>query len=111
MLYVYSDPIQLPFRSFPLPPTSISLLLDRLAESFLLYVVFVYWNLIDLLSCLFLVIVCSGSGARRSRHSTGLFEFVCACGHVHILFAIDLDATSEIEQLYQTEHHTIANGR
>lgn len=55
-------------------------------------------------------IFCECVASRRSRHSFRLLEFFRTCGYVHILFAIDLDATSEIKQLRQTKHHTIANG-
>lgn len=48
---------------------------------------------------------------RRSRNTSGLFEYIGSCSYVYILFAFNLDAAGEDEQHDQEKHHKNTNGK
>lgn len=49
--------------------------------------------------------------SRWTGNSLGIFEYLCTCRHVYILFIIHLEAGNQIEHINQEKYHKNANGK
>lgn len=50
------------------------------------------------------------ASSRWTRHSLGIFEYICACRYVYLLFVIHLDARNQAKQIDKEKYHTTTNG-